>query len=95
MEHRPCVRAHAIIRGLVQKVGFRAFSQAHAVRLGLTGWVKNLSDGRVETDVEGTQDLVNEFIRAMKHGPPLAHVQDVQVEWLDPHARGSVFEIIE
>ncbi len=95
MENQHCVRAHVMIRGRVQGVGFRAFAQSQAVRRGLSGWVKNLPDGRVETEVEGARTLVDAFIQALTHGPSLAHVQDVLVEWPDPNSRGSVFEILE
>ena len=89
------VRARVMIRGRVQGVGFRAFTQSQAVRLGLSGWVGNLSDGRVETEVEGADMLVDEFIQTLKHGPPLAHVEDVQIEWLGPNAQDSAFEILD
>ncbi len=93
MENRHRVRARVTIQGRVQGVGFRAFAHSHAARRGLSGWVRNLSDGRVETEVEGAGALVDEFIGALKQGPLLAHVQDVRVEWPDPVARDSAFEI--
>ncbi len=89
------VRARVMIRGRVQGVGFRAFAQSQAVRCGLSGWVSNLLDGRVETEVEGAGMLVDEFIQTLRHGPSLADVEDVQVEWLDPNAQGSAFEILD
>jgi len=93
-ENQNGVRAHVVAQGRVQGVGFRAFLQSQAVRRGLVGWVKNLPDGRVETEVEGAQVLVNEFIETAKRGPSLAYVQDIQVEWINPNARGSSFEIV-
>ena len=39
--------------------------------------------------------LVDEFIQTLRHGPSLADVEDVQVEWLDPNAQGSAFEILD
>ncbi len=95
MQERQCVRAHVLIRGRVQGVGFRAFTQSQATRHGLNGWVRNLPDGRVETEIEGARTRVDECIQALRHGSPLAHVQDVQVEWLDPNARESAFEILD
>lgn len=52
----------------------------------MSGWVRNLPDGRIETEVEGSHVLVDEFIQALNRGPSLAHVQDVQVEWINPNA---------
>ncbi len=83
------VRAHVVAQGLVQGVGFRAFLQSQATRRGLSGWVRNVPDGRIETEVEGADVLVDEFIQALKRGPSLAQVQDVQVEWINPNAQGS------
>lgn len=83
------VRAHVVAQGRVQGVGFRVFLQSQAIRRGLNGWVRNLPDGRIETEVEGTHVLVDEFIQVLKRGPSLAHVQEVQVEWLNPNARDS------
>ncbi len=83
------VRAHAVAQGRVQGVGFRAFLQSQATRRGLSGWVRNLPDGRIETEVEGSQVLVDAFIQALNRGPSLAQVQDVQVEWINPNAGNS------
>lgn len=87
-------RAHLLVQGRVQGVGFRAFVQSQAVRRALKGWVKNLPDGRVESEVEGEEALVNEFIRTVRRGPSLARVQNVDLEWINPHARDSSFEIM-
>lgn len=84
-----CVRAHVVAQGRVQGVGFRMFLQSQATRHGLSGWVRNLPDGRIETEVEGNAVLVDEFIQAVKHGPSLARVQDIEVEWIDPSIQGS------
>ena len=83
------VRAHVVAQGRVQGVGFRMFLQSQASRRGLSGWVRNLPDNRIETEVEGTRVLVDEFIQSLTRGPSLAHVQDVQVEWINPNAEGS------
>ena len=83
------VRVHVVAQGRVQGVGFRAFLQSQAMRRGLSGWVRNLPDGRIEAEVEGHPVLVDEIIQVVKRGPSLASVQDVQVEWVDPNAQGS------
>ncbi len=83
------VRAHVVAQGRVQGVGFRAFLLSQATRRGLSGWVRNLPDGRIETEVEGAHVFVDEFIQAAKRGPSLAQVQNIQVEWINPNAQGS------
>jgi acylphosphatase len=73
---------HALVTGRVQGVFFRAFVQRQAERLGLTGWVRNLPDGRtVELEAEGDRDKLNQLLEAAKTGPPNAHVEKVQTDW--------------
>ena len=74
-------RAHIFVRGRVQGVFYRAFTQGVATRLGLHGWVKNLYDGRVEAVFEGERPLVEQAISECKQGPPGAYVDDVDVGW--------------
>jgi len=68
-----------IISGRVQGVGFRFFAETAAMREGIDGWVRNLPDGRVEVAAEGDADAMDRFERAMRHGPPAARVDDVDV----------------
>ena len=89
------IRARLLVQGRVQGVGFRAFVQSQAVRRELKGWVKNLPDGRVESEVEGDEALVNEFIQTVRRGPSLARVQNFDLEWINPHGRDSSFEIMD
>ena len=56
------VRKHFYFSGRVQGVGFRYQSAYYARRLGLTGWVRNLSDGRVEMEVQGKEALITQLI---------------------------------
>ena len=71
-------RVHLFISGRVQGVGFRAFTQRSARRLKLTGWVKNLRDGRVEAVIEGPADKVDELIKKVKRGPRAARVEKLE-----------------
>lgn len=75
------VRAHVIIEGRVQGVFFRSFTQDEAVRLVITGWVKNRRDGKVEAMFEGERDRVEEIIRWCHIGSPWAKVMKVDVTW--------------
>jgi acylphosphatase len=68
-----------IISGRVQGVGFRFFTEAAAMREGIDGWVRNLPDGRVEVAAEGDADAMDRFERAVRHGPPAARVDDIDV----------------
>ncbi|HDH57693.1 MAG TPA: acylphosphatase [Bacteroidetes bacterium] len=75
------VRAHIVIMGRVQGVGFRYFAISWAERLGLTGFVRNNYDGSVETEVEGDRSAVEEYIAQMKLGPRWSRVTDVRIEY--------------
>jgi acylphosphatase len=74
------VRKHAIIKGLVQGVWFRATTQEQAVAHHVTGWVKNTFDGHVEAVFEGENQDVEKVIQWCQQGPSGAIVQDVEVE---------------
>lgn len=71
----------AIIRGNVQRVGFRDYIQQHARALGICGWVKNLPDGNVEVVAQGRKDMLTELIKLMHTGSVLSEVEEVAVEW--------------
>jgi acylphosphatase len=73
--------AHVFISGFVQGVGFRRFVRHHALKLGLTGWVKNLSDNRVEAVFQGSKEKTEEMIEICKRGPFLSEAKDVAVGW--------------
>jgi acylphosphatase len=60
------VRAHVFYAGIVQGVGFRYTTQRFAADLGLTGWVKNLSDGRVEMIAVGEQKQISELLQQVE-----------------------------
>lgn len=72
------------ISGKVQGVWFRASTQEKAKELGLTGWARNLTDGRVEVMACGEMNKINELHEWLKQGPELARVSDVireEAEW--------------
>jgi len=73
------MRAEILISGEVQMVGFRSFTARHASALGLTGYVRNLNDGRVEVVVEGDEKRIDDLISLLREGPPMARVTDVKV----------------
>lgn len=74
-------RAHVFISGRVQGVYFRQNTKQVAARHKVTGWVRNLMDGRVEAMFEGDEMSVNEVIEWCHVGPPKAKVDDVNVKF--------------
>ena len=72
------------ISGRVQGVSYRLHAQAKARSLGLTGWVRNRDDGRVEALAEGPADALDEFIAWCGSGPQFARVTGVEI--LERHA---------
>jgi acylphosphatase len=81
-----------LISGRVQGVGFRFFTADAAGREGIHGWVRNLPDRRVEVAAEGDAEAMERFERAIRHGPPGARVDEVDVTENVP-AGGSGFSI--
>jgi acylphosphatase len=75
------VRLHVLIEGRVQGVFFRASTRDEARALGLTGWTRNLPDGRVEALFEGDKRLVDNMLAWCRKGPPYAYVDRVEEEW--------------
>lgn len=72
-------RIRAIVSGRVQGVAYRASTVTEARRLGIVGWVKNRSDGRVELEAEGPDAMIDALIRWCHEGPPAAKVDRVEV----------------
>ena len=66
------------MRGRVQGVGYRYFAQRAAVELGLTGYTRNLDDGRVEVYAAGPVDRLNELAGMLHRGPRWADVRGVE-----------------
>ena len=87
------VARRLIVSGHVQGVGFRYFAQDAAAREGVTGWVRNLADGRVEAHVEGDVEAVTRLERALRQGPRGARVDRVEVDSQEPSGRFVDFTI--
>jgi acylphosphatase len=73
------IRVRAVISGRVQGVYYRLETQRQAALRGVSGWVRNLPDGRVEAVFEGRKDDVEEMISWCRQGPPAAVVKEVAV----------------
>jgi acylphosphatase len=78
------VRAHVVVSGLVQGVFFRQSAADEADRAGVAGWVRNLSDGRVEAVFEGAPAGVEALVAWCREGTPFSQVEDVEVAWEEP-----------
>jgi acylphosphatase len=74
-------RAHLLIRGRVQGVFYRAFTEDTARSLSLKGWVRNTPGGDVEAVFEGRKKDIEEAINKCHIGPPASHVTDIDVRW--------------
>ena len=72
------MRVRVLISGRVQGVGFRYYTRQKAEEIGLTGWVQNLPDGRVEAEFQGDEAMVSAILRWCERGPTLANVRDVE-----------------
>ena len=86
--------AHVFISGFVQGIGFRQFILRQAQDLRLTGWVRNVSDGRVEAVFQGEKDKVERVIALCRKGPFLAEVKSVDVEWEQSAGNFETFEVV-
>lgn len=87
------VARRIVVGGRVQGVGFRYFTQDVALREGVTGWVRNLPDGRVEAHVEGEIEAVTRVEAAIRRGPRGARVQTVDVVAEDPSGVYDTFNV--
>jgi acylphosphatase len=74
-------RLHLLISGRVQGVWYRASTRTRARELGLTGWVRNLPDGRVEALAEGPCPQLEALLAWCHDGPILARVDGIEASW--------------
>jgi acylphosphatase len=88
------MRAHIIVDGIVQGVGFRWFVQHLAQRFGLDGTVRNRLRGDVEITVEGEKAVIEDFILELRKGPRYGRVDAVEVEWREFTGKYKGFSII-
>ncbi|MBF0472113.1 MAG: acylphosphatase [Nitrospirae bacterium] len=75
------IRAHLLISGIVQGVFFRAYVRQAAIDANVTGWVKNLFDGRVEALFEGKRKDVEIAVSKCYKGPSASHVEGIDLKW--------------
>jgi acylphosphatase len=90
---------HVFIRGRVQRVGYRAWTEYTALDQGLQGWVRNRQDGAVEAVFAGPAEAVAEMIEACRRGPPGAKVDAIEArdgtaDDLALRRRGDLFSVL-
>ena len=72
---------HVYYSGQVHGVGFRMTAEETAHRVGVVGWVKNLRDGRVELVGEAEEQVLEQFLQAIRTGPMGNFIKDVEIVW--------------
>ena len=82
-----------VIKGRVQRVGFRYFVEDAARREGILGYVRNQHDGSVEVVAEGDADAMQRFEMAVRRGPSGARVDDVDTLEVEPSSRFAGFRV--
>ena len=101
-------QAHIFISGFVHGVGYRHFVRKNAQKLGLTGWVRNLPDNRVEALIQSSasrrsseegsdqeaKEKIEELIVLCRKGPFLAEVEDVSIVWEEPKEKFAEFKLV-
>jgi acylphosphatase len=90
---------HVVVRGRVQRVGYRAWTEHTALQRGLEGWVRNRSDGTVEAVFAGPASVVEAVIEACRRGPPGAQVdaidaRDGDLADMALRRRGEMFSVL-
>lgn len=86
-------KVSATIHGRVQGVSFRFFAQKKALELGLSGWVRNESDGTVSLEAEGEPEKLKEFLEWCQSGSPAAEVAEIERQFSDEMKGFEDFEI--
>lgn len=84
---------HVHISGRVQGVGFRDATARRASKREITGWVRNLPDGRVEAVFQGERSVLEDMLTWCRKGPALAEVDDVDARWEDADGAYGNFRI--
>lgn len=82
------------VYGNVQGVFFRRSAKEEALKLGVTGWVRNEADGSASIMAVGDRKNLDEFIKWCRGGPPLARVDGVEVDWKESEQDFGSFEIL-
>lgn len=93
MTEKSIKRVHAFISGWVQGVFYRSSTKSEAMSMGLTGWVRNLPDGRVELVVEGAPSTVDKLLQWCYKGPDYSRVDKIEVQEETPTKEFDDFSV--
>jgi acylphosphatase len=88
------VRVRVLAGGRVQGVAYRFYAEKYAGLLGITGWIRNLPDGRVEVLAEGAAGSVETFLDRLREGPSLARVETFDVRREPPEGEFRDFRVV-
>ena len=87
------IRCQILVKGRVQGVGFRWFTEAEANKFGLKGYVKNCFDGDVEIEVEGEKEIIEAFVKQLRIGNRLSRIENIFLDWGDCESKYDNFQI--
>jgi len=88
-------QAHIFVSGFVQGVGYRRFIRYHAKKLGVTGFIRNLPDDRVEAVLQSEEEALKKLMHICNRGPFLSEVKNVAVEWEIVEEKYTEFRILK
>lgn len=87
-------RLYCKVSGLVQGVGYRFFARKYANLLNITGYAKNLWDGKVEVVAEGEKENLLKFLEELKKGPSLSQVKKIDAKWEEKTDKYNDFSVL-
>ncbi|MBN2191044.1 MAG: acylphosphatase [Candidatus Aureabacteria bacterium] len=87
-------RAHVFYSGSVQGVGFRFTASRLAIRYNLSGYVKNLGDGRVEMMLQGEEKSISLVLNDIRENHFSGYIRDTEMQWLEPSKDFTRFEVL-
>ncbi len=84
---------HCLISGRVQGVNFRSWTKSQAEKFGLTGWVRNLPDGKVEVQAQGDEQVLSSFREELNRGPTASRVDNLECRFVDEDQEYTNFDV--
>lgn len=88
------IRYSIIVHGKVQGVGFRYFTAMQAMKFHLTGWCKNMSNGTVSIEIQGSETDISSFIAAIKKGNGFCNVDEIELNTIAVEENCSKYKIM-
>ncbi len=95
MQSEKKTRAHVLVSGTVQGVFFRESTRKMAEKMNVSGWIRNLPDGRVEALFEGDEENVKKILEWAKEGPPSAKVEDIGIHYEEYEGESRGFRVLQ